>query len=289
MENAIGKNLGRCLRSRGITESGFAMQLGVDEDKVKQWLDGTQEPTPGETAMMAQVLGVSLEELLHDDGQGGTQADNFGEQGAEATETDQKTGQKSRRASYKWDREYKYREVLHDTVWAKIFVITLIVYVVALSLTLVFQSLFFAIVGVLAEFINFYAFIAAKKRKENIFAKIIFYADIVVLIILNIVSFFAESLGAAGQLAAFVFEIFCVGTFLFIFEDRAEKTACRKWAVVAYIAYSVCSVLNSFVISNAVITILLLATNIALFVLLGITKRNRYYAEQTLVYSKKAD
>ena len=60
MENAIGKNLGRCLRSRGITESGFAMQLGVDEDKVKQWLDGTQEPTPGGTAMMAHVLGVSL-------------------------------------------------------------------------------------------------------------------------------------------------------------------------------------------------------------------------------------
>ena len=52
-------------------------------------------------------------------------------------------------------------------VWAKIFVITLIVYVVALSLTLVFQSLFFAIVGVLAEFINFYAFIAAKKCKEK--------------------------------------------------------------------------------------------------------------------------
>ena len=59
MENAIGKNLGRCFRSRGITESGFAMQLGVGEDRVKEWLDGTQEPTPGETAMMAQVLGVS--------------------------------------------------------------------------------------------------------------------------------------------------------------------------------------------------------------------------------------
>lgn len=47
MENTIGKNLGYCLRARGMSELRFAMLLGVDEDKVRHWLDGTQVPEQG--------------------------------------------------------------------------------------------------------------------------------------------------------------------------------------------------------------------------------------------------
>lgn len=47
MENTIEKNLGYCLRARGMSELRFAMLLGVDEDKVRYWLDGTQVPEQG--------------------------------------------------------------------------------------------------------------------------------------------------------------------------------------------------------------------------------------------------
>ena len=106
-------------------------------------------------------------------------------------------------------------------------------------------------------------------------------------IILNIVSLFSENFGTGYRIIEFIFDILCIGSFLFIFEDREEKIEYRKWAIAAYIAYSVCSALNSFVVSNVVIALLLLAAHIALFILLGITKRNRYIIERVGTYSEK--
>lgn len=292
MENTIEKNLGYCLRARGMSELRFAMLLGVDEDKVRHWLDGTQVPEPDEIAMMAQVLEISENEFLQSGlSENVSQTDMFSEKTAEGNEKDEenrpKTGQENKRAPRKAEREYKYIEVRRDTAWAKVFVVTLIVYVAALILALIFTNLLFFIVCVLAEFISFYAFIAAKKHKEDALSTKIFYADIVFLIILNIVSLFSENFGTGYRIIEFIFDILCIGSFLFIFEDREEKIEYRKWAIAAYIAYSVCSALNSFVVSNVMIALLLLAAHIALFVLLGITKRNRYIIERIGTYSEK--
>mgnify|MGYP001623955542 CR=1 FL=1 len=318
MENSLGENLATYLQKEGITELRLAVMLGIDEKKVKQWISCAKEPSSGEISMIASVLQISVEELLN-----GKNTETIGNRNAvqfEESLPDKPAGENvspqtmnekeysaasdtavqslpaseivkkepdAKRAEATSSRKYTYYEVPHDTVWAKIFWASIIICPIALIVGIFFISPFFLVVAILAEFIRFYALIAAKQCKENTVAKVIFVADIVFLVALNILGFFAEHFGFWFEIVSSVLQILCLGSFLFIFNTREGRQKYEKWLIILFAVYILLILLYLFVSDSLFLLLLVQITPSVLIILLGIAKENRYLIERVGYYKDK--
>ena len=66
MENAFGKNLKRLRILKGLTLKDLSLKIGVKFQSVGKWEDGTTMPNGKRLTMIAEILGVSINELHYE-------------------------------------------------------------------------------------------------------------------------------------------------------------------------------------------------------------------------------
>lgn len=60
----LSKNIKELRIEKGLTQAQFAEKIGVSQGAVYFWEKGINEPTAGYLVKMAQIFGISVDELL---------------------------------------------------------------------------------------------------------------------------------------------------------------------------------------------------------------------------------
>jgi len=60
----IGKNIYTAIKSKGITQTELAKQLGVKQNTVSQWVNGINEPNCQTIIQLCHILDTTPNELL---------------------------------------------------------------------------------------------------------------------------------------------------------------------------------------------------------------------------------
>lgn len=62
--NSIGENIGRLRTEKGMSQAEVAKKLGVRRETVTQWENGTRDLKTKYTILLAQLFGVTCDEIL---------------------------------------------------------------------------------------------------------------------------------------------------------------------------------------------------------------------------------
>ena len=62
--NAIGENIRRCRKAKGLTQDALAQQMNVTAQAISKWENGQSMPDIGLLLPLAKVLGIGVDELL---------------------------------------------------------------------------------------------------------------------------------------------------------------------------------------------------------------------------------
>lgn len=68
---SFAKNLARLMETRGVDQSELARRLKISSQAVNQWVKRGTHPTHARAQMLADVLGVSMDDLFADSSDGG--------------------------------------------------------------------------------------------------------------------------------------------------------------------------------------------------------------------------
>ena len=62
--NAIGENIRRCRKQKGLTQDALAQEMNVTAQAISKWENGQSMPDIALLLPLAKVLGIGVDELL---------------------------------------------------------------------------------------------------------------------------------------------------------------------------------------------------------------------------------
>jgi transcriptional regulator with XRE-family HTH domain len=62
--NDFAKNLKALLKAKKLQQNELAIRLGIKPASVNQWTSGSSQPNPSRLAQIAEILGVTVNELV---------------------------------------------------------------------------------------------------------------------------------------------------------------------------------------------------------------------------------